>query len=162
MSEIIGKKISGALLKALVSPEAPPVCGEQVTTAFSRASRMRVRVAASGTLDRSESDGESTSASEPRTAAATEDAGALASGAGVSDCVFSAADARGLGDTRVLIGAMTVTSPSTVRTLMRPAQPAPVLRRGAGATMRSSLHSHEEWMFSTVGVRSRERRGRMI
>lgn len=39
---------------------------------------------------------------------------------------------------------------------MRPAQPAPVLRRAAGATMFSSFASHEGCMFSAVGVESRE------
>ena len=72
MPSIMGLKTSGAETKAAVSPEAPEDLEAQVTVALSWAARMRASVAASGTLDISVSLFSSTSASDPRTASATE------------------------------------------------------------------------------------------
>ena len=134
MPSIMGLKTSGAETKAAVSPEAPEDLEAQVTVALSWAARMRASVAASGTLDISVSLFSSTSASDPRTASATEtgtDASAVvvpvwAATAGVT--------ARERKPTRVPSGARTVAAARTTRTPVRPIIPSGVWATGRGAT----------------------------
>ena len=136
MPSIMGLKTSGAETKAAVSPEAPEDLEAQVTVALSWAARMRASVAASGTLDISVSLFSSTSASDPRTASATE----TGTDAAVVAPVWAATagvTARERKPTRVPSGARTVAAARTARTPVRPIIPSGVWTTGRGATSSS-------------------------
>ena len=136
MPSIMGLKTSGAETKAEVSPEAPEDLGAQVTVGLSWAARMRASVAASGTLDISVSPpllSSTTSASDPRTASATE----TGTDAAVVAPVWAATagvTARERKPTRVPSGARTVAAARTTRTPVRPIIPSGVWATGRGAT----------------------------
>ena len=141
MPSIMGLKTSGAETKAEVSPEAPEDLGAQVTVGLSWAARMRASVAASGTLDISVSPpllSSTTSASDPRTASATETDASDVSSAAVVWATAAGVRDRERKPARVPSGARTVTAARTTRTPVRPIIPSGVWApTGRGATSSS-------------------------